>query len=140
MYYEDQNHIKRLRNFLERTSEISKIYGLNFIKMLQDDEYLMNNLSEEDFKILKYSIERYLIKKGIKKEDTSDIDIEWEEEITPYTILGISQKDYSKEELLDIVADRINKLECNNEKNRKNKIDEILDAYNEITKSSKGQK
>ena len=62
------------------------------------------------------------------------------EEITPYTILGIEKKDYTKEELLEIIGKKINFL-LNHEIDKKNeKIDEILDVYNEIIKESNKQR
>ena len=53
---------------------------------------------------------------------------------TPYTILDIEKKEYSKEELLNVLSDRINFIKKSNlNKNIKNlTIERLLDAYNEI--------
>ena len=55
---------------------------------------------------------------------------------TPYSVLGIKNKDYSKEELLDILSCKINFIKSSNISNNiKNiTIEKLLDAYNDINK------
>ncbi len=130
----NQAQIKRLRCFLEKTREISKKHGLDFLRMLTDKKYLNENLSKDDCELLEFCVNRYLSKNDIKSPK-----IEWEE-ITPYTILGLSDGDYSKDELLNAVADKINEIELvDNDEIKREKTDEVLDAYNDIIKSAKGK-
>lgn len=68
-------------------------------------------------------------------------EIEWEE-VTPYTILNIQEKNYSNEQLLEIVQQRISYVN-NNEKElskKQHQIDNVLDSYNEIIKKTKYKK
>ena len=76
-----------------------------------------------------------------RKTPNQDVKLEWEE-ITPYTILGIEEKDYTKEELLDIVAKRINFIKAHgiNKEEMDKEIDDILGAYNDLTRESHKQK
>ncbi len=63
--------------------------------------------------------------------------LEWQE-INPYTTLSIEEKEYTKEELLEIITKRIKFIQgCGFDKEvSKNHIDQILDAYNELIKKN----
>lgn len=115
------------------------------------DDYLKRHLNEKEIMLasifIKESNKTFKLYKDspYNKIDPSTIKIRkpfelvWEE-ITPYTILGIEEKKYTKEELLEIIGKKINFL-LNHEIDKKNKkIDEILDAYNELTKESNKQR
>ena len=57
---------------------------------------------------------------------------------TPYTILGIQEKTYSKKELLEIVKKCINNINAEdlNREQKNKKIDSVLDSYNYIIKEN----
>lgn len=63
----------------------------------------------------------------------STFELEWEE-VTPYTILGIEEKEYTKEELLEIVKNKINFIKSQglDKVKKEEEINKILDSYNEI--------
>lgn len=67
--------------------------------------------------------------------DNKNFILEWE---TPYTTLGIKEKQYSKKELLDIVKNCINKIQVEDldDKDKNIKIDYVLDAYNYLIKET----
>lgn len=62
--------------------------------------------------------------------------------ITPYTILKIEEKEYSKEELLNLISRRINYVKNHiiDEVEQQSMIDMILDAYNDIISSKQIKK
>lgn len=64
------------------------------------------------------------------------------EKITPFQILRIEEREYTKEELLEIVSKRINFIKKYgiNKKGTEKEIDEILSAYNELIKEEKNKK
>ena len=67
----------------------------------------------------------------------SSFKFEWQE-INPYTILGIEEKEYTNDELLEIISKKIKLIQENStdKEKMKNDIDKILDAYNELTKTN----
>ena len=66
----------------------------------------------------------------VVKENT----LEWQE-ITPYVILDLEEKEYPNEELLEAVGIKIKSKKLIKNKNiREHQINAILDAYNEIKK------
>ena len=56
--------------------------------------------------------------------------------MTPFKTLGIAEKEYTKQELLKILSDRIKSEQSKriNHKQKVKRIDSLLDAYNEIKK------
>lgn len=123
--------------------------------VFDDYEYLSKYLSDEDIKFFrnkvmefrnKYSekLEKYIEENYIPPEkyntrevNKKDFELKYEE-ITPYTILGIGEKEYTKEELLEIISKKIKFIQDHGiDKDQiKNEIDKILDAYNELTRTS----
>ena len=96
-----------------------------------------------------FCIEIYNNKFGEKTENISKAKEKVVEEMlkllteTPYTVLEIeNNKDYDKEELLEIVKKRIEEINSLDYERveRQNKIDKVLDAYNIIMKDRKNQK
>lgn len=62
----------------------------------------------------------------------SKFELSWEE-YNPYKVLGISENEYTKEQLLNVLKSSINKLKPVKNKQKKNLlIDQVLDAYNDI--------
>lgn len=130
--------------------------------VFDDYEYLRKYLSDEDIvffrnriiefenkyseKLEKYIKENYVppVEKDVTYANNKNIrvnkkefNLEWQE-ITPYTILGIEEKEYTKEELLEIVGKKINFIKNHgiDKEEMQRDIDNILDAYNELTKQS----
>ena len=111
-----------------------------------DEEYLKQYLKEEDIKAYFDILDIYNKKKkegnnqykqSVFKSNISrdEVKLEWD---TPYTILGIEEKEYTKEELLDVVGKKINFIKDHEIDKAKinDKIYKVLDAYNEIIKTS----
>ena len=130
--------------------------------VFDDYEYLSKYLSDEDIvffrnsiiefrnkyseELEKYIKENYVPPKKIKvkivnnqniKANKKEFELKYEE-VTPYTILGIEEKDYSNEELLEIVGKKIKFIKDHgiDKKKINEEINIILDAYNELTKTS----
>lgn len=68
-----------------------------------------------------------------KKPELNSIEFEWSIE-TPYDVLRIEKRDYTSEELNEIVDNRVKSImkTITDKSIQGKKIDEILDAYNEI--------
>ena len=114
--------------------------------VFDDYEYLRKYLSDEDIIVFrnrviefrnKYSekLEKYIEENYIPPEEYNTIEVnkkyselKWQE-ITPYTILGIEEKEYIQEELLEIVSKKIKFIQNYgiDKEATKNEIDKILD-------------
>jgi len=133
---------------------------LNVIIILEEDRlniedidisYLRRFLRDEDIFVfynmykaweitkLKCKVHKELPYSFKEFNNFNKIPIEW---YTSYGILGIEEKEYSKEELLEIVKDRINLINRNtiNKEIKNEQIDSILVAYNDIIKSTNKQR
>lgn len=109
----------RFRRDLETHPMLRKICGID------DKEYLNDEGADNK----------------LTGEIPKDFKLEYEK-ITPYTILDIEEKEYTKEELLDLVGKRISYIKSkeSNYQLLQQQIDDILDAYNEIIQNSHGQR
>lgn len=72
-----------------------------------------------------------------EKKELSNFIFEWQE-VTPYSVLGIKEKEYTKTLLLKIIRKKIMFIQNNeiNKEQMKKEIDKILDAYNKLIKTS----
>ena len=57
--------------------------------------------------------------------------------VSPYTILGLVEGDYSKEELLSALNCKISVIQNSQIENKQFEIDKVLDAYNELIKKKR---
>lgn len=111
-----------------------------------DIKYLKKYFNIEDIAVLYKILFEITYNEKNKASTSKDNEIkfpkiEWEE-VTPYTILNIQEKNYSNEQLLEIVQKRISYIN-NNEKDlskKQHQIDNVLDSYNEIIKKTKYKK
>ena len=123
--------------------------------VFDDYEYLRKYLSDEDIIVFrnrviefrnKYSekLEKYIEENYIPPEkyntrevNKKEFELKWQE-ITPYTILGIEEREYTKEELLEMMSKKIKFIQDHgiDKEQKKKDIDKILDAYKELTKTS----
>lgn len=115
------------------------------IEQYKKIERLLIKLHEEQINL--NNISYNFLRKYLEPEDITifckmlnirvKIDVKLKNKIiytTPYTILGIDEGEYSKEELLNILTKKINLVrnQVSSEKEKQQSIDEILDAYNDI--------
>ena len=133
---------------------------MNIIIILQEDglsiedidiSYLKRFLKDEDIFVfyniyndwqttkLKCNVHKVLPYAFKGFNNLKKMPIEW---YTSYGILGIEEKEYTKEDLLDIVKDRVNLInrKITNKELKKEQIDNILGAYNDIIKTTHKQK
>lgn len=117
-------------NFYDKANK-----SVNFKKQvsLQNSENKLNK--KENLKVQLNEISKKL--KELESTKKNKVKLEWDV-VTPYNILGIDEKDYTKQELLKILSDRVNKENAKkiNHKKKVKRIDSYLDAYNEIMKKS----
>ena len=151
---EENNKEKQMKRINKAMVQMQK--DNKTLKDVFDDyEYLRKYLSDEDIvvfrnsvieirnkyskKLEKYIEENYIPpeKYNMREVNKKDFELKWQE-ITPYIILGIEEKEYTKEELLQIISKRIKFIQNHgiDKEQMKNDIDKILDAYNELTKNS----
>jgi len=151
---EENNKEKQMKRINKAMVQMQK--DNKTLKDVFDDyEYLRKYLSDEDIvvfrnsvieirnkyskKLEKYIEENYIPpeKYNMREVNKKDFELKWQE-ITPYIILGIEEKEYTKEELLKIINKRIKFIQDHgiDKEQMKNDIDKILDAYNELTKNS----
>lgn len=128
MNINDQKRLKRIKN---------KLYNLKLEKGMQVSiEEIKECLGNEDYEFVLNVLEN----KNDKKNN-SDIVALAEKIIseTPYTILNIEEKKYTKQELLKIVGERINSIGYSEltKEEKDTETDKVLDAYNEINKLKK---
>lgn len=126
MYFENyieefiDKYPEKLEEYFNKYPQKKKIYELKKLNKQQKIE--VNQFHKID-------------PSSIKSRKT--FNFEWQE-ITPYSILGIEEKEYTEEELLEIIVKKINFIKehgIDKEEMQRN-IDSILDAYNELTKTS----
>lgn len=119
----DQVNYEYLKQYLIE-QEIKELYSIY---------YLIKSKEDEIFKMEKgyVVINKPYIK--INKHKKKEI-----KETTPYIVLGIQAKEYSKEELLQIIGKKINFIKDHyiDQQQMKFDIDKILDTYNMIMKTS----
>lgn len=131
--YEMEEQLKRIDLVLDQMLKDKK----NLNDALYDTDYLKKYLNDRDIIFFRDCIKSYLGKntKNVKYQLRCKV-------VTPYSILGIEEKEYTKEELLDIVKQRVNFINKHgiNKVKIKKEIDKILDAYNELTKASNKKK
>lgn len=138
----NKNKIKQLKRIRKVVVNLSK--NNKFV----DKDLILNSVKSQDVNVCKELIEETKninvetkmdeLTNKINKLDKQLIINEAENMFnkTPYSILGITEDEYTKEELLNIVGNKINILKESKYDNitKELKINEILDAYNEIIK------
>lgn len=129
---------------IERIKNILVLIAKSNVCITIKNEELINYFSEEDLPVL-YELlsdlekDPYVIMSSKKNKlvglKTSPVfELEYEE-ITPYTILGLEEKEYTNEELLEAVSKKIYSKRLIKDAYYKScQINKILDAYNEIKK------
>lgn len=117
---EDINFIRFVFNEFKNNPELLDTY-------LKENSTIKQNFIVNKVDIVDNSIGDIEIKKG-------EFKLDWEE-VTPYKVLGIEEKEYTKEELLGIISKKIKCIKEHgiNKEQMKNDIDSVLDAYNELT-------
>jgi len=127
-----KEEIERISNFLEQMKKD------NITQKTLTRDYCNKYLSKEDYIIFKNMLEEYKEQKENKKQEFQ-ININ---EFNSNSVLCIEEKEYTKEELLITVGKRINFYKSLNlSKDIEDVfINDVLDAYNEIMKSSKKYK
>ncbi len=119
MNIEQLQHIKYLMIVMKKNSK--KFEDL-------DSEFLNKYLTNEEI-ILFYKALCMYYK---NKPKVNEPKLFWDE-YNPYKVLGVSEKEYTKEELLNILKCSMNELKLEkNKQKRKILTDKILDAYNDI--------
>lgn len=134
----DFNENQRFIFDINSLNQLKECKSMDEIRKFIDDlirtgEYIKNEINSADNKILSENREE---NNDMCNYQETEFKFEWEK-ITPYTILGIEEREYSKEELLGIVKNLIIAINTsgNNEMSIKKQTDDVLDAYNEIIKS-----
>lgn len=134
----DFNENQRFIFDINSLNQLKECKSMDEIRKFIDDlirtgEYIKNEINSADNKILSENREE---NNDMCNYQETEFNFEWEK-ITPYTILGIEEREYSKEELLGIVKNLIIAINTsgNNEMSIKKQTDDVLDAYNEIIKS-----
>ena len=122
---DDKKQLMRIKSVMERII----LEG----KAPQDIEIeeLKHYLTIEEIAIYFKMLAEYFHEKSNKNNKDTFV-LRWEE-LTPYKILNIEEREYTKEELLRIVGLRIKTLQ---QIGKKEKIDKILEAYSQIMKTS----
>lgn len=140
-YYRDDAQLSRISKVI---FEMKKS-GMSFLEV--NYSFLKQYLKPIDI-LLFYEmlVEGTLLKLDITSRNLYGYDINKnkskDEIITPYDILGIDEKEYSKEQLLNLISRRINyvKSHVKDEVKQQSMIDSILDAYNDIISSKQIKK
>lgn len=134
----DFNENQRFIFDINSLNQLKECKSMDEIRKFIDDliragEYIKNEINSTDNEIL---YENHEENNDMCNYQETEFNFEWEK-VTPYTILGIEEREYSKEELLKIVKNLIIAINTsgNNEKSIKKQTDDVLDAYNEIIKS-----
>lgn len=134
----DFNENQRFIFDINSLNQLKECKSMDEIRKFIDDlirtgEYIKNEINSADNKILSENREE---NNDMCNYQETEFNFEWEK-ITPYTILGIEEREYSKEELLGIVKNLIIAINTsqNDEMSIKKQTDDVLDAYNEIIKS-----
>ena len=137
MKNENKKQLDRIKNILVL---IAKEYNNKAIKVNELTKYF----SDEDLPVL-YGLLNDLEKNTsivqssqqnnpFELKATPVFELEYEE-ITPYNFLGLEEKEYTNEELLEAVSKKIySKRLIKDKKYKSYQIDKILDAYNELKK------
>jgi len=105
-------------------------------KLTLDDYIVLMKMVQEYIDNHPKELKKYL-EQSLKEKEQKNNEIGFKleyEEITPYKVLGIVEKEYTKEEMLEIVSKKIKFIKnyCATEEESEIYIDKVLDAYNEI--------
>ena len=120
--------LKHIKNFIYYLDQNDK----KFEEL--DSEILNQHLTLEEIVLFyQFLVKFYQEKLKIySSKFESEFELSWKE-YNPYQVLGVKKKDYTKDELLNILNSRMNNLELEkNKQKRKILTDKILDAYNDI--------
>ena len=140
----------RIKSFLEFIIEEKSLDEIKVKKyadkhLTNFDFYILNsmlNFTKDPKTMYKVVVDVLDYKKKMtphKTQNTEDWNKLLENAGTPYFILGIEEKEYTREELLEIVKKKVDELKSmiKDEQQQNENIDLILDAYNEIMGSKK---